>query len=299
MTTSPEISIIVPTYNHGHLIRRCIKSIIGQTFTNWECIIINNFSEDNTIEVIKSFNDDRLQVVDFRNDGVIAASRNKGISLVKGKYIAFLDSDDWWYPEKLAVAKKYFYSADIVFHDLDIYTPRGKKVIRKFRGRHLSRPVFADLMKRGNALPNSSVVVRKSIVDKVGGLNETPRFISIEDFDLWLKISRITDRFKYIPEALGGYWIGPQNTNEMSERKIEQIKEVYDEYWVFLSEEDRKQSELHMLYSVARIKQRMGNCNEAIRLFRMALKSKNSDDRLKSLFFVLIISMSRRLSVRI
>ncbi|MBL7074385.1 glycosyltransferase [candidate division KSB1 bacterium] len=299
MATLPEISIIVPTYNHGHLIKRCIDSIIRQTFTNWEAIIVNNFSEDNTIEVIKSFTDPRVLLVNIRNDGVIAVSRNKGISLAKGRYIAFLDSDDWWYPEKLEASMRRFDSADIVFHDLDIHTPNGKTIIRKAKGRHLARPVFADLMTGGNALCSSSVIVKKSIVHKVGGFSESRRLISIEDFDLWLKIARITDQFIYIPKALGNKWIWSQNTTEISERKIEQIKEVYEKYWPVLGWQDRKQSELHMLYSIARIKQRMGKWQEALGLFKVALKSKKSKDRLKSLFFVIIISSFRRLSVRI
>ena len=299
MTASPEISIIVPTFNHGHLIGRCINSIIGQTFQNWECIIINNFSEDNTVEVIKRFTENRLKLTNFRNKGVIAASRNEGIRIAKGKYLAFLDSDDWWYSEKLDIVKRCLHSADIVFHDLDIYAPEGKRGLRKFRGRYLSRPVFADLMKRGNALPNSSVAVRKSIVDKVGGFNENPRFISIEDFDLWLKISRVTNRFVYIPRALGAYWMGDQNTNELSEKKIVQIREVHEKYRDFLLEDDRKQSKLHMLYSIARIKQRTGDWREARRLFRMSMGARDFRDRLKSLFFFVVISLFRPLSIRI
>ena len=299
MITSPDISIIVPTYNHGHLIGRCIRSIIRQTFKNWECIIINNYSEDHTVSVIKGFADERLKLIDFRNNGVIAASRNEGIRLAKGNYLAFLDSDDWWYSEKLDIAKKYLHSADIVFHDLDIYTPKGKRGTRKFRGRRLKSPVFGELMKGGNALPNSSVIVRRSMVDKVGGFDEARRMISIEDFDLWLKISQITDRFAYIPRPLGAYWVGPQNTNELSEKKIVQIREVHDKYQYFLSADDRKQSELHMLYSIARIKQRTGDWREARRLFRMTLGSKNLRDRLKSIFFIALIRSFRSLSSRV
>ncbi|HDY87037.1 MAG TPA: glycosyltransferase, partial [bacterium] len=204
----PEISIIIPTYNHAHFLKRCLESVIAQTFINWEVIVVNNYSEDNTIEVVNSFADPRVHLVNFHNNGIIAASRNEGIRQSSGNLIAFLDSDDWWYPNKLEIAAKYLTNTDIVYHDLDIFTNKGKRLIKRIRSAHLKKPVFIDLMKNSNVLANSSVVVRKSIIDKVGGLTEDKRFFAAEDFDLWLKISRVTDRFLYIPKSLGAYWIG-------------------------------------------------------------------------------------------
>jgi glycosyltransferase involved in cell wall biosynthesis len=222
-----KISIVVPTYNHAHFLEKCLKSISSQTYENWEAIIINNYSEDNTIEVVKRFEDPRIQLINFRNNGIIAASRNTGIRHSSGDYIAFIDSDDWWYPNKLELVSKLLHRCDLIFHALDIYTPKGKRIIRKVRGRNLKSPVFVDLMMRGNPIANSSVVVRKELIDKVGGLGEDKSLVAVEDFDLWLKISRVTERFCYLSDSLGGYWLGEQSMTEVSARQVDRIKAIY------------------------------------------------------------------------
>ena len=146
MNNRPEVSIIIPTYNKGEYIGKCLQSVIDQTFTDWEAIIVNNFSEDNTVDIVKGFNEPRFHLINFKNHGVIAASRNRGIRSAKGKYIAFLDSDDWWYPKKLEIVLKYFNKADVVYHDLDFYTQKGKKVIISSRWRNLKKPIFIIFM---------------------------------------------------------------------------------------------------------------------------------------------------------
>ena len=94
-------SIILPTYDRSNLIKTAIESVINQEYKNWELIIIDNYSKDNTEELVKNFSDKRIIFIKFKNNGIIAKSRNYGVKLAKGDYIAFLDSDDWWYPQKL------------------------------------------------------------------------------------------------------------------------------------------------------------------------------------------------------
>ena len=101
MNSSPLVSIVIPTYNHAPMLQRALATVIEQTYQNWNAIVVNNYSTDNTLEVVAQFNDPRIQCVNFRNNGVIGASRNEGIALATGKYVAFLDSDDAWLPGKL------------------------------------------------------------------------------------------------------------------------------------------------------------------------------------------------------
>ena len=98
----PEFSVILPTYNRANTIKRAIDSVLGQTISNWELIIVDNFSSDNTSDIVMGYSDARIKLIHFRNNGVIAASRNKGIEHALGEFIAFLDSDDWWHKDKLA-----------------------------------------------------------------------------------------------------------------------------------------------------------------------------------------------------
>ncbi|MFM8815465.1 MAG: glycosyltransferase family 2 protein, partial [Actinomycetes bacterium] len=101
MNRSPLVSIVIPTYNHAPMLQRALSTVVKQTYQNWNAIVVNNFSTDNTLEIVAAFNDPRIQVVNFRNNGVIGASRNEGIALSTGTYVAFLDSDDTWVPSKL------------------------------------------------------------------------------------------------------------------------------------------------------------------------------------------------------
>src|SRR3989304_1426515 len=80
MTPSPLVSVIIPTYNHAHFLREALESVCAQTHANWEAVVINNYSEDNTVEVVESFKDPRIRLENFRNNGVIAAFRNRGIA---------------------------------------------------------------------------------------------------------------------------------------------------------------------------------------------------------------------------
>lgn len=292
-THKPAVSVIIPTYNHAHLIRRCLESVISQTFTNWEAMVVNNFSEDNTIEVVNSIKDPRIQLVNFKNNGIIAASRNVGIRLARGDYLAFLDSDDWWYPKKLEVMFNYLPNADIAYHDLDIYTQKGKRSLIKMWGRKLEKPVFRDLMLNKNALVNSSVVVKKNIISELGGLSEDRSLVSVEDFDLWLRISKITDNFVYIPKSLGAYWMAGGNITEVSERQIMMIKAVYNKHIDFLSDRDREQVKILVSYLIGKIKEKVNLLDEALKLFKISIKSKNFKIKLKSMIFIALIHIQR------
>ncbi len=237
--TSPLISVVIPTYNHAHLIRKCLQSIVDQSYSNWEALVVNNYSTDNTDEVIESFSDSRIQVINFDNNGVIAASRNEGIRKATGDWIAFLDSDDWWYSSKLNEMTQVLYGNDIVFHNLDVYTPSGKS-FRTIKGRRHKTPVFEDLLIKGNQVLNSSVVIRRSIVEKVGFLSEDPNLFALEDFDLWLKTSRVTERFYHVNRSLGAYWKGEANYSKASRKSIERMKYLYSTHLPSISDKSEK-----------------------------------------------------------
>lgn len=91
------VTIVIPTYNHAEKLNVALQSILRQTFTAWKVIVVNNFSTDNTIDIVNSFADPRIHLFNFKNNGVIAASRNYAMKLADTKFIAFLDSDDIWY----------------------------------------------------------------------------------------------------------------------------------------------------------------------------------------------------------
>jgi glycosyltransferase involved in cell wall biosynthesis len=146
---------------------------------------------------------------------MIAASRNLGIKHAEGEYIAFLDSDDWWTPKKLDESLKYLgRGADVVYHDLFLVKKSGQRFFwRKAGTRDLRSPVFDELIANGNALVNSSVVLRKTILEKAGSLLEDKEMNPWCDFSAWLKIAKHTEKFQRISKTLGYYWLGGGNVS--------------------------------------------------------------------------------------
>jgi glycosyltransferase involved in cell wall biosynthesis len=243
----PLVSIIIPTYNRARDIERALKSVLAQTYPNWEALIVDNYSSDNTDDVVKGFNDTRMRLFKIHNDGVVAASRNEGIKHAIGEYIAFLDSDDWWLPRKLEVSLQYLkQGADVVYHDLFVATKARQRLFLKIeRTRDLRHPAFDDLIVNGNGLLNSGVVVRKDLLHAINGLSEDRNLIAAEDYDAWLRIAKFGGTFRRIPKTLGYYWKGGgnlsnpdrlfENLGAIEERYADAILEVgahHSIYWI-------------------------------------------------------------------
>lgn len=289
----PTFSIVIPTYNHGYLIGRCLQSVINQTFTNWEVIIVNNYSIDNTIDIVNTFSDTRINLINFNNNGVIGASRNVGIRSSKADWIAFLDSDDWWYPNKLSICSKHLNNGDILYHDLHIINQNGIKY-RKAKGRKLRIPAFNDLMTNGNPLATSSVIIKKDILNSVNLFDENKMLIGVEDFDLWLRISREKGKFYYIEKTLGAYWVGGGNVTQASEERYKRLIYVYNRFLPFLSPQDRRQSEAAMSYTLGSIRWRMGLIYEAIKLFNVSKGYDKLEIKIKSYFIIAYHYISKK-----
>jgi len=131
----PLISVIIPTFNRAREVRRAIQSVLDQSFCDFELLVMDDGSTDNTLEIVSSFKDPRIHYETAENSGGPAIPRNRGIRLAKAKYIAFLDSDDWWEPKKLEKSfKELELGADIVYHDLWICNKEGQKSWKKLKG---------------------------------------------------------------------------------------------------------------------------------------------------------------------
>jgi glycosyltransferase involved in cell wall biosynthesis len=231
LNQNPLISIIVPSYNHGHLIHRALNSILAQTYLYWEVIIVDNHSSDKTEEIVSNFSEKRFRFYKINNNGVIAASRNFGIKKALGEWIAFLDSDDWWEPEKLDKAINYASKrkADLVFHNLKIVRKNFLPFGRSIGFYDYSKSAFNNLLYAGNSIPNSSVVIKKSTLQAVNLISEDKSKISWEDYDCWLKVSKLTNNFAYLDENLGFYWLGGGNISNPY-RTLKNLESIYLEY---------------------------------------------------------------------
>lgn len=192
--TLPLVSVIMPTYNHAKFIGNAIESVLGQSYKNLELIIVDNYSEDDTEEIVTSFADKRIKYLKFKNHGIIAASRNYGIKNSQGKYIAFLDSDDMWHHFKLEKQLQYFCDKEIVGVGTDAILISDTPFYRQeYHPRSTNGYVDYDYYSILNSNPiiTSSVIVRRDILSVVGGFDEDPDFRFIEDWQLWLRMARL------------------------------------------------------------------------------------------------------------
>ncbi len=201
-----KISIIIPTFNRAKLLERSLQSILDQDYKEWEVIIIDNFSSDNTEQIVTDLKNERIIYKKFDNSGSIAKARNEAIKISTGNYIAFLDSDDWWKPHKLRKCLDTFKNNNdlsIIYHNCRITD--GKKN-KNSKCRELNQNIYDDLICNGNTLITSSVVIRKDILKSVGLFNESKDYLGWEDYDLWIRIAKANYRFKLISTVLGYYW---------------------------------------------------------------------------------------------
>lgn len=209
-----KVSIVLPTYNRGYCLADTIQSVIDQTYSDWELLIIDNYSEDNTRAIIRQFGDVRIRFYQVSNEGVIAKSRNLGIQRAAGAYIAFIDSDDPWLPRKLELSVSLLLEGyDVVYHDLYVTDGirRDKKQLTRV-SRPLKTPVLEDLVRNGNGINTSSVVTKVELLRRVSGFSESPELIGIEDYDLWVRLAMVTNGFGFIRTPLGYYTVDGNGT---------------------------------------------------------------------------------------
>ena len=194
---NPIVSIVVPTYNRAIFLKKAIDSVLKQTYSYLELVIVDDYSTDNTEEMVSKYLDKRIKYLKNKSNGIIASSRNMGIRASTGEWIAFLDSDDWWTSDKLKYCiENVNNKVDLIYHELEVTSNSPAFFEGKInKSRQLKRPVLIDLLLNGNVISNSSVIVRKKVLIKIGLIEENKDLIAAEDYNTWLKISKFTDQF--------------------------------------------------------------------------------------------------------
>ena len=183
---NPLVSVIIPTYNRGWILKEAIDSVLAQDYKDFELIVVDDGSSDNTREILDSYGRD-LIVLRQANKGVSAA-RNRGIAAADGQLIAFLDSDDIWRPRKLSRQVDFFNSTpDAVINQTEeIWIRNGVRVNPKRRHRKRSGMIFEHSLGLCLISP-SAVMIQKALFNAVGVFDEN--LAACEDYDLWLRIS--------------------------------------------------------------------------------------------------------------
>ena len=184
----PFFSVVIPTYNQANFLNDCLNSVFNQTFKNFEVIVIDNHSNDDTSKVIRKFYK-RIIYKKIKNNGVIGKSRNLGIKISRGKWISFLDSDDSWHKDKLATTYRVIKKSI-----LDVIC-NSEWIIKKNNITLLSygpykKNFYESLITTGNKLCTSASSVKRSFLKRNKIMfNEDKRFITSEDYNLFLDIA--------------------------------------------------------------------------------------------------------------
>jgi glycosyltransferase involved in cell wall biosynthesis len=198
---TPIVSVVIPTYNRKFMLKRALETVLNQTLNEIEVIIVDNASTDGTETMVNSFKDQRINYIrhDFNKGG--PAARNTGIKSAKASFIALLDDDDEWFPEKLAkqVQKIRQASANtgLVYTSAEIFDEINRKVL-SVNSTGPRGQVYKRLL-LGTLFASATVLIKRECFDRVGVFDED--LSSCQDWDMWLRIAECFE-FEYVDENL-------------------------------------------------------------------------------------------------
>ena len=230
--SQPLVTVITPLFNAQDFIGETIESVLDQTYQNWEMIIVDDCSTDNSRDIVKKYEakESRIKLIELeKNFGGPARPRNVGLDISKGDYLAFLDADDVWLKNKLQVQINEmlvnnldFTSTDSKFiDDNSIDTIINKHKIIIFFKKIKRKATLSDVIK-GSFISTSSAIVSKNFISK---FDENKDFIGVEDMYLWMKILNEKNvRYKYIRDKLIKYRVSSASLSERGVNQKQAIK---------------------------------------------------------------------------
>lgn len=216
-TTMPRVTVVIPTYNRAQFIAEAIQSVLEQTFRDFELIVVDDGSTDDTAAVVSRFTDPRLRYI-YQTNQERSAARNHGLRLARGEYVAFLDSDDVWLPAKLEhqvalldarPAMGLVYTGAYIFEGQCTFMEQRPRC----RGEVLKALLMEDNVVCGSA---STALVRRACFDSVGSFDENLR--ACEDWDMWLRLAAGGYEFDFVPQPLARCRVHGTNTQKDAEK---------------------------------------------------------------------------------
>lgn len=248
-------SVVIPAYNSAGFIEKALDSVRNQSFTNYEVIVVNDGSTDNTESVLLAYSNKYgqfpLSVMSQPNKG-IGGARNSGVFSAQGEFIAFLDSDDSWLPEKLEKIFKFLqahHDVDVACHYETEINNNGAKRLLKY-GAISNGNSYEDLLFNGNRLSPSATVVRREMAQAIGGFSDEPKFNSAEDYEFWLRLAKEGAVFGLLTEFLGFYWLEANSITSKIEYHHENIQNVLDHHFKVLKGCRTDQSGIDRMYNI-------------------------------------------------
>lgn len=229
----PKVSIVIPAYNVEAYILETLRSLLSQTFSDFEVLIVNDGSTDRTAEVIKPFiqNDSRFKLLHKTNGG-LSSARNFGIHQAKGNYIALLDGDDLYLPDKLATHVEVLDrnpSVGVVYSASQAIRENGDSTWLTLSGKPLYKDALKSLLCKNFVGHGSNGIFRKEIIAEIGDFDESLK--SVEDLDFWLRVAGSRWQFYRVPSVQCGYRVRSAglsfNLDRMQETQAQVMRSAY------------------------------------------------------------------------
>jgi len=222
--SKPEVSVITPVYNAEEFLKETVDSVLNQTYTSFEHLLIDDCSTDNSAAIIKEFSkrDSRVKYLKLEENSGAAVARNTGLENAKGRYIAFIDSDDKWYPEKLKRQLSFMKKNDKAF----TYTKYER--ISEENGEVLGAPGFPKKLDYSGLLKNTAIACSTVVIDRqVIGDFRMPLVRKGQDTATWLKILREHNYAYLVDEVLNQY---RAREGSLSSNKLDALKRTWNTY---------------------------------------------------------------------
>jgi len=215
MKLKPFFSVIIPTYNHANYLKKALDSVLAQSFNNYEIIVIDDNSTDNTRAVVNNYKN-KIIYKKISNNRIIGRSRNLGISISKGEWLAFLDSDDEWLKDKLHIVFNFIKKNNKyqIICNNELIFRNSKKMFSNY-GPFVEN-FYERLLVEGNCISTSASIVNKNFLFSEGvRFSEKKEFIGTEDYDFFLQLAKKNAKFFFIKNFLGvhNYYHGSVSSN--------------------------------------------------------------------------------------
>lgn len=254
-----KVSVIIPTYNSAEVLERAIDSVLNQSYKNLEVIVVDDGSTDNTKDLVQKYSKHSNFIYKFQQNKGQGAARNKGVSLASGEYLAFLDSDDWWEPEKISLQVEKINSNTniaLVFTNSNYYSNYNIEKIA-YPNKWIKLPTtqnYYNILIKQNIIIQSSVLIKSEVFSIIGGFNTDSIYRNTEDYELWLRIARKLE-FTGMEQVLTNYTYTKKQDLEYREKIYSAVKQILLRELVYPGKFDCKKD---ILLRLVRLKQEFG-----------------------------------------
>lgn len=221
------VSVIIPCYNTGHYLAEAIQSVLDQTCQDFAIVVVDDGSTDNTAAVVKQFTDPRIHYI-YQANQKLPAARNNGVAEARGEYLAFLDSDDLFLPDKLAMQARYLDeqpAVGLVASGYQFIDEAGQ-LLQESRS-WIGRPAITlESILFGGLAPVHAMLLRRDWFDRVGGFDE--QFAYCEDMDLWYRLALAGCPMEWVPGLVCQYRLHATNMSRSPEIHFAYLRRALD-----------------------------------------------------------------------